>query len=263
VSQSPRAVILAAGLGSRLRPITDDKPKCMAPLAGRTLLDRQLEKLRSRGVADVSVVVGHGEAAVSDASISKIHNPRYAETNMVASLFCAEALLDGQRDLLMIYGDVVFEGRVLDALLATPGEVVVAADRQWRRYWSARMDDPLSDAETFRLDANGRVIELGKKPRDYSQIEAQYTGLVRFSAASHGRMRTLYRSLDPALSYDGRNVDNMFMTSFLQIMIDRNFDVRPAFIENGWLEIDTVSDIELYESWQSAGTLARYYDDAR
>lgn len=263
MSGMPRAVILAAGLGSRLRPITDDKPKCMASLAGRTLLDRQLGKLRSRGIADVSVVVGHGETAVPDAGIAKIRNPRYAETNMVASLFCAEALLDGRRDLLMVYGDVVFEGQVLDALLSTPGEVVIAADRQWRRYWSARMDDPLSDAETFRLGADGRVVELGRKPRDYSQIEAQYTGLVRFSAACHDRMRALFHGLDRALSYDGRDVDNMFMTSFLQIMIDRGFDVRPAFIENGWLEIDTVSDIQLYESWQATGSLAQYYDDAR
>ncbi|MGE5477369.1 MAG: NTP transferase domain-containing protein [Bacteroidales bacterium] len=263
MSTAPRAVILAAGLGSRLRPITDDRPKCLAPLAGKTLLDRQLAALRAAGIDDITAVVGYCQQAIVQPGLHKVENPRYDSTNMVASLFCAEHLLDGKSDLVMVYGDIVFERRVLETVLATPGDVTIAADRQWRRYWAERMDNPLADAETFKLAADGRVKELGKKPQSYDEIEAQYTGLVRFSAAAHARIRASFHGLDRAARYDGRDVDNMFMTSFLQILIDQGYDVRPAFIENGWLEVDTVTDLELYEGWHRAGTLGRFYDADR
>lgn len=263
MTTTPRAVILAAGLGSRLRPITDDRPKCLAPLGGKTLLQRQIDVLRQAGIEDITAVVGYRRDAIAVPGLKMVVNDRYETTNMVASLFCAESLFAGDRDVLVVYGDTVFERVVLDAVLRTDGDVVMAADRQWRRYWAARMDDPLADAETFKVGADGRVVELGKKPSTYDDIQAQYTGLVRYRATCHAAVRGVYHGLDRSQTYDGRDVDTMFMTSFLQILIDRQFDVRPAFIENGWLEVDTVADLNLYESWLREGTLEHFYDERR
>jgi len=258
-----RAVILAAGLGYRLRPLTDARPKCLVELCGATLLQRQLRVLRDSGLTDVTVVTGHGEATVNEPGIRKIRNPAYDRTNMVASLFCARDLLDGTADLIVAYGDIVYERRVLAGLLASRHQIAVCVDRGWRRYWDLRMEDPLKDAETLRLGAGGRILELGKKPRSYDEIEGQYVGLFRIAAGAAAAVVTLYEELDRLARYDGRAFEQMFMTSFLQEMIDRDFDVGAALIENGWLEVDTMADLELYQRLATRGELASLYDERR
>lgn len=258
-----RAVILAAGFGSRLRPLTDTKPKCMVELAGKTVLDRQLANFRACGVSDVSLVLGHGADSVNLAGLRIFLNPRYATTNMVASLFAAEALMDGSADIIVSYGDIVYERRVLDAILGSGAAVSVCVDLKWRRYWQLRMDDPLLDAETLKIGNDGRLIELGRKPRSYSEIEAQYIGLIKFRADQMAAIRKFYHGLDRDQLYEGKSIDQMYMTTFIQLLIDSSFDVRPVRIEGGWLEIDTLEDLDLYRKIGASGELATFFNDRR
>ncbi len=256
----PRAVILAAGFGSRLRPLTDRHPKCLTPLAGKTLLERQRAVLAGADIMDVTIVAGHMAETLRLPGIAHIVNVDYARTNMVSSLFCARHLFDGSRDLLVVYGDIVFEPRVLASLLSARYEVSVVVDRGWLDLWSLRMEDPLADAETMKIGADGRIKELGKSPRSLADIEGQYIGLIRLSAAAQGRICQFYDALTPDGSYIGKDKANMFMTTFIQMLIDNDFDVGPAFVQNGWLEVDSIADLEAYEAAQKAGTLKRIFD---
>ncbi|MBR1214328.1 phosphocholine cytidylyltransferase family protein [Bradyrhizobium sp. JYMT SZCCT0180] len=257
------AVILAAGFGARLRPITDTRPKCMVSLAGRSLLDRQLEVFRDCGIDDVSIVLGHAPESVDPAvyPLRRFMNEEYRSTNMVASLMRASALFDGTRDVLVSYGDIVYERRVLESVLANRHEISVAVDRRWRDLWELRMDDPLSDAETMRIASNGRIEELGKKPKSYDDVQGQYIGLFRVAARVAPKVVEFHHRLPPEGPYDGRDRSNMFMTSFIQALIDAGFDVGAAFIDGGWLEIDQLADLERYEGLAGKGTLSGYYDD--
>lgn len=174
---------------------------------------------------------------------------------MVSTLFCAEHLMDETQDLLICYGDIVYERRVLAALTNVDAPVAVAIDNQWRRYWSLRLDDPLSDAETLRLGPEGRVLELGKKPKSYADIEGQYIGLIKIRADQVAALKQIYHAMDKSAMYDGKDFDNMYMTSFIQYQIDQGWDVRAAPTENGWLEVDSVSDLELYHRMTADGTI--------
>ncbi|MCM8594226.1 phosphocholine cytidylyltransferase family protein [Accumulibacter sp.] len=255
-----KALILAAGQGSRLRPLTDDIPKCLVELGGKSLLERQATVLRRAGIRDIIVVSGYRADQIAARGFATRVNPRYATTNMVATLFCAADLLSGSDDLLICYGDIVYEGRVLAALLAGEAPFTVMIDRQWLRYWRLRLEDPLTDAETLKLGPGGRLRELGKKPRDYSEIEGQYMGLIKVRADHVERLREVYGSMDRAAAYDGKDFDNMYMTSFIQYLIDHGWDVRIAETDNGWLEVDSVSDLRRYEAMAADGTLAPFYD---
>ena len=84
-----RAIILAAGEGTRLRPHTLDRPKCLVPLAGRPLLAWQADALRRAGVDDITVVTGYRADQVATLGFATVHNDRFRETNMVASAMCA------------------------------------------------------------------------------------------------------------------------------------------------------------------------------
>lgn len=251
-----RAVILAAGFGSRLMPLTSDRPKGMVPLLGIPMLVRQVTTLQAQGVHDISIVGGYFSQKLESLGLPVIQNPAYETTNMVESLMCARALMDGTQDLIMAYGDIVYEPDVLQALLRERGDVVVTADLGWRDLWSARMEDYAADVETFRLRDDGGIAELGRRPRSLDEVEAQYIGLVRFPACSHARLLAFYDGLDRRGSYDGQPFPKMYMTSFIQQLIDDGWNVRPALINHGWLEVDTLEDLRRYEALAAAGNLA-------
>jgi len=253
-----KAIILAAGHGSRLRPYTDDKPKCMVELAGRPLLHRQLATLRGAGIEDILLVGGYRADKLESDGVRIALNPRYGETNMVSTLFCAEGWMRPGEDFLIAYGDIVYEPKVLRSLLDTDAPVAISVDREWRRFWAIRMDDPLADAETLKLADGDRVIELGKKPKGYDEIQGQYMGLIKVRGDHVEAFRNAWHALDRQAIYDGKDFDNMYMTSFLQHLIDSGVEVRAAFTDNGWLEVDTVEDLERYDRMQREGTLAAF-----
>ncbi|GMV55114.1 MAG: hypothetical protein AMXMBFR6_09190 [Betaproteobacteria bacterium] len=255
-----KALILAAGQGTRLRPLTDDRPKCLVELTGKSLLERQATILRRAGIQDITVVAGYRADQIAALGYETCLNPHYATTNMVTTLFCAADAMNGDQDLLIAYGDIVYETRVLTALLTVDAPVVVMIDRQWLRYWRLRLDDPLVDAETLKLGPDGRLQELGRKPRDYGEIEGQYMGLIKVRADHVITMISEYASMDRTAIYDGKSFDNMYMTSFIQYLIDRGWDVRVAETDNGWLEVDSVSDLQHYEAMATDGTLADFYN---
>jgi choline kinase len=241
-----KAIVLAAGQGLRLKPLTDDRPKCLVPFRGRPILDRMLEALRAAGVTDVAVVTGYRADTLRGRGLTLRHNAEYASTNMVYSLFCAEDLLDGD-DVLVVYGDVLIRPALLRSFCEHEAPLAVAVNTRWRELWSLRMQDPLADAETLRLGDDGRIIELGKKARSYSEVEGQYMGLIRIASETLPRVVDFYRTLDRTKRYDGKDFRNMYMTSFLQAIIDDLMPIMAVPLDGGWLEIDSLADLTAYE----------------
>ena len=238
-----RAVILAAGMGSRLMPLTADRPKCMVRLQGRALLHRQLDILQTYGIKKVLVVGGYRFEALDSLWAKKVRNDDYEQTNMVDSLWEAAAWFDGKEDLIVSYGDIVYNSSVLAALLASPHAFVTVVDRAWRRYWAARMPDPLADAESLKLDTNGRIVDLGRKPQSYEEIEGQYIGLSLIRASVQEAVLEAWRRMDRAATYDGQPFEKMYMTTFLRYMGERVTPLYAAPIENGWIEVDRPEDL--------------------
>ena len=255
MSEQTNVIILAAGKGTRLRPYTADRPKCMVELCGKPMLHRQLEVLRGAGLKNIVLVSGYRADRLDAPGISLVPNPRYAETNMVTTLFCAEPHMIPGQDLLVVYGDIVYEPRVLETVLRSQAPLSIAVDRQWRRLWEARMDAPLDDAETLKLENPDRIIELGKKPETYEEVQGQYMGLIKVRGDKVRAFRDAWQAMDRDALYDGKDFDNMHMTSFLQHLIDAGWDARAAFTDGGWLEIDTAEELELFSAMQQQGRL--------
>ena len=163
-------------------------------------------------------------------------------------------------DTVVLYGDIVYQKNVLEKLILYDEPIGLVIDRQWESYWRIRMEDPLVDAETLRLEDKGRVLELGKKPSSLDDIQGQYVGMIKFQENIIDGIVQFYHGLDRSEMFDGKDFDNMYMTSFLQALINGGFDVRAVEIENGWLEVDSIQDLEAYNSLESAGELRFFYD---
>jgi len=238
-----KSIILAAGQGARLRPLTDDRPKCLVEYKGKALIDYILDAHRFAGISDIVIVKGCKAEKLSRPGVRTCINQQYDATNMVHTLFCAEDELHG--DVIISYADIIYGSNHITRLKEAPGDFCVVIDRQWRALWEARMQDPLSDAETLRLDPMGNIIELGQKPKSYAEIQGQYVGLIKISAQAWPQIRQMYHSLDRQRLYDGKTFAQMYMTSFIQLVIDNLMPVQAVMIDGGWMEFDSISDLSL------------------
>lgn len=250
------AVIVAAGRGSRLRPFTDTAPKCLLPFAGQRLIDWQLNALRSNGIERIGIVRGYLKETLSDLGLEHWDNARWSETNMVFSLLCARRTLLAAKTIVVAYADIVYESRHIAALLAAPDDIAITVDRDWLALWRLRFADPLSDAESLRIDADRRIRDIGRRVASLDEIEAQYMGLLKFSSAG---IRTFVAYCD---SIGSAAVEKMAMTDVLAGLIRSNVPVHGVPVEGGWLEFDGTSDLELYSRAAREGTLRRHFAPA-
>jgi choline kinase len=231
----------------------------MVPFFGIPLIERQLKTFNSAGINDITIVGGYKAESLNVLNLNKVLNKKFAVTNMVFTLFCAEKAIKANEDLIISYGDILFEPKVLSALISSDAAISVIVDRAWLSLWSERMVNPLDDAETLKLDGD-RIIEIGRKPTSYSDIQGQYIGLVKVSAEYVNDFISTWHAMDKNVKYDGEDFDNMYMTSFIQYLIDSGWDIRAAFIDSGWLEVDTVEDLQCYERMNTAGNLKKLYN---
>ena len=239
-----KAIILAAGEGKRLRPLTNKKPKCMVEVNGKSIISHQIECLRSNGIENINICLGYASKEVRFDNVIYHYNTNYARTNMVYTLFCAKSELEND-DILVSYGDIIYNNDVLKAIMKDDSKIGVVVDRNWLEYWNARMENPLDDAETLKINDKGYIVELGKKPINYGEIQGQYIGLIKFRIDIISKIKDYYNSLDKNKLYDGNDFDNMYMTSFLQLISRDIAPLSPVFIDNGWIEVDTPSDLKL------------------
>jgi L-glutamine-phosphate cytidylyltransferase len=243
-----RAVILAAGRGSCMGAVGDARPKCLVELHGKTLLGRQIAALRGGGVDEVGIVRGYCPQLIAVPGTTCFENPRWAETNMVASLTAAAEWLRAG-PVIVSYADIFYRSGLVRQLVAAAGDLVIAYDRMWRTLWSLRFTDPLSDAETFRLDASGALTEIGRRTANIEEIEGQYMGLLKFTPAAWRRVEFLRAQLEPAAR------DQQDMTGLLRLLLNHGVSIQTLATERDWGEIDSVSDLALYERMVASGEL--------
>ena len=120
------------------------------------------------------------------------------------------------------------------------------------------MNNPMDDAETFIMDDKLMIKELGKKPTSYSEIHAQYMGLIKIRGDMVSKFIDSYDRMDKGINYDGQNFENIYMTSFIQYLINAGWEVKASLVKNGWLEIDTVGDLKCYDRMAKDGSLDSY-----
>ena len=242
---SLRMVILAAGEGKRLRPLTDDVPKGMVKVAGKPLIDWQIDAASRLGMPEVAVVTGYLADRFPRRACRWYHNPDYAVTNMVESLWCAVPEFQGE--MIVSYADVIYEDSVLQALMEAEAPISVVIDLDWRPYWERRSTDPLSDAESLRLDGDQQILEIGQEAATLDEIQGQYVGLMKFNGAGIETLKEVYSQLkgNGVVGKAGRPFRGMHMTDLLQAIVEAGHEVRAVPIRRKWLEIDSTDDYEL------------------
>lgn len=233
-----KAIILAAGRGSRMGDLTAAQPKCFAQLRGRRLLDWQLEALHGAQIDEIAVVRGYRAEAFTEA-LAYFDNPRWESTNMVVSLACAKSWIAADT-CIVSYSDIFYSADAVRRLREAHGDIAITYDPNWLEVWRRRFAAPLSDAETFRLRPDGTLAEIGARPTSLDQVQGQYMGLLKFTPAGWNHVRRLIDELGPA-------ADKLDMTGMLGRLIARGIPICAVPITDAWGEVDSESDLASYQ----------------
>jgi len=243
-----RAVILAAGRGSRMGQLGDERPKCLIEFGKKLLIERQVAALRRGGAQAIAVVRGYRADMIEFPNLTYFHNKRWSESNMVLSLAAAAEWLK-LGPVIVSYADIFYRHELVRDLASATGDLVIAYDRSWRALWSRRFADPLADAETFQADASGRLIEIGNKTSSIDEIEGQYMGLLKLTPRAWKDVEALLCALDAPTR------DRLDMTGLLQRLLRRHVTINTFGTDGQWGEVDSPDDLALYERMAKDGEL--------
>lgn len=234
-----KAIILAAGRGSRLKKLTEDKPKCLNIVGGLTILEREINALKSGGADGVFIITGYKKEALQNFGYKTIYNYNWESTNMVKSLLCAQDLFG--ETVIVSYSDILYSSKTVKELIAQPNDrdIVISYDPNWKRLWEMRFSNPSSDAESFKINEAGVIHEIGKKGVDTDEIQGQYMGLMRFSPKAFEWIDDFVKSLpkDEANKLD--------ITALLKNLINNGRQVYGVPVKDAWCEIDSEGDLEI------------------
>ena len=258
------AVILAAGQSQGLLPLTENLPKPMLDIKGKTILERQIEVLNACGVKDIAVVRGYKKEAIKLPNVRYYDNDDYATSSEVASLFAASKELGGP--FLFLYGDILFERGHLEKLLKSPADISLLVDRAWgesyaqikanselKAPWEGRGAPDLvmlKDAQEagYRFvgaDQPHGVARVGRTI-DPKQAQGEFVGMAMFTQKGARTLTDVYGQLRETKAsgafHEAESLRGASFTDLVQEVVDRGVDVQAVDVYKGWLEIDTFED---------------------
>ncbi len=239
-----RAIILAAGPGTRLRPLTDDKPKCMLEINGKTLIERQIEVFRNCGIDDITVVKGYKKNMINYPGIKYYINRNYKNNNILESLMHAEKEMDSE--FIASYSDILYDEGIIKKLMKSGGDVSIVTDTDWTSHYKDRYQHPIEEAEKVAVK-DGKVTRITKIINP-NEAYGEFIGLIKFSnkgaeilKKEFSRVRKEFRAKP---FQTAASIEKAYLTDMIQELIDRGHRVESVDIQGKWLEIDTLEDYE-------------------
>jgi choline kinase len=245
-----KAIVIGAGRGRRLMPLTDDTPKCYAEVGGRRILDWTVEALTAAGLDEVVFVGGYliDRIRADYPRFAFRHNADWENNNILASLFHAEdAMADG---FVCTYADVLYRPSVVRSLLRAPGEIALAVDTDWRARYTGRSQHPEHDAEKVLVESD-RVVRIDRAIPS-ADAYGEYIGLARFTARGAETLREHFhraRAEHDALPYRGADsFAKAYVIHLFQDMLERGVEMRKVDTAGDYFEIDTTEDYQLAQA---------------
>lgn len=229
-----KALILAAGRGTRIRSIHGEHPKCLISTDGEAILDHQIQGLFAAGIRSIGIVVGYESQQIMQhvetryrAELHRftfIHNPKFETTNNIYSLWVAREWLRGEA-FMCLNADVLCEPDILIPAANPAAPISMIVDPEWRD-------------ETMKVVIrNGRVVKMSKKI-SHAEFNGTYIGITTFSLAIQ---RDFFRSLDKFVS---AGQVNEFFNVAVQELADQGTKIGYTSTAGlSWAEIDDPADL--------------------
>ena len=221
---------------------TANKPKCLVEYGGKSLIKRQLEIYEKLPIDEIAIVTGYKHFSLNQFRVKKFHNFEWYKSNMVHSLTFANQWLM-RYECIISYSDIFFEQSAINSIMKATSEIALLYDKSWRQLWEKRFENPLSDAETLKLDSSNKVLEIGKKANNYSNIDAQFMGIFKTNPSGWKEILKVKQELPLNESF---KIDTTSI--FQKIIKDKILNIQGIEYKGSWGEVDTPSDLRIYNN---------------
>lgn len=233
-----RAIILAAGMASRLRPLTDNTPKCLLKIGERSLLQRSIDALTSNGIKEIVIVTGYLHNLIEDfireqypnVNVSFIHNDVYDSTNNIYSLWLARPKADGE-EILLLDSDLLYDPEIIARVLNTPAENILTLIRH-----------DLGEEEMKVVtdgSSEGNIIEISKTCSPADAI-GESLGIEKMGKSYTS---ALYKELEPMMTQE--HLENVFYEKAFERLIPKGHTFKVLDVTDLFsCELDTVEDFQ-------------------
>src|SRR3989344_3091241 len=239
-----KAIIIAAGMGTRLLHLTKDMPKCKVEVKGKAIIEHALEAFKDVGITDITIIKGFLGEQIRYYGTKSYYNTDYAHNNILASLFYAEPELNDE--ILIIYSDIIFEKAILQKAIQAKGEICIVVDEDWEKNYVGRTLHPFDQAEKVYFSDN-RIRRIGKH-LTVNESNGEFIGMLKLSKKGCEILKETYKDVlekcEGKPFQHSKVLQKAYLTDMFQELIDRNYDLNPILIRGGWREIDTIEDLK-------------------
>ncbi len=249
-----KGIIIAAGPSSRLRPITDNLPKCMLKIEGKPILENTIDLFRKNEIEDISIVRGYKKEKINFTNITYFENADFWNNNILHSLMCARAKLEeaikSKEDVVISYSDIWYNDIVVKKLLEDKNDIAAIVDIDWQDYYEGRTHHPISEAENIIMNDKKRMLKIGKHIFTYKvpkNKQGEFIGLWKFTPKGiniflkyFDRLNSTLKMTDPY--QNAKEWQKSYITDIFQEMIDKGEKLYCVLIQKNWKEFDTVQD---------------------
>tara|TARA_X000000950_G_C13813272_1_gene618587 strand:- start:13 stop:747 length:735 start_codon:yes stop_codon:yes gene_type:complete len=243
-----RAIILAAGRGSRLKNLTKNKPKCLVKVKNKTLLSSVIKNFKKNNIDKICLITGYSSKSIKNKSALKINNNIWNKTNMLYSLSLADKWLS-KHTCIISYSDIFYDKEVIEILKKDNNDFSIVSINNWKKIWNIRFANPLNDLESFKLDKNDYLKEIGLKVHKLEAIEGQYSGIFKIKPKMWIRIKKELKKLKI------NKFHSLDMTKLFQILIKKKFKIKILKFNKNWFEFDSQKDLKVYEKFSKLNNI--------
>ena len=253
-----KAIIVAAGIGSRLGELGKDTPKSLIDVNGQSILERQISVLKKLGISDITVIIGPHAEKFTFKNISFIQDKNYLEHDILSSLMLARSIM--YDDIIVSYGDVIFDEQILQPLIDFKDSIGVGTDLNWEKNYVGRKQEEKQEATTIQIKNNictkivdGRELSKSKikddsKPSDHKKQKlGEFVGLMILTKQGSIIFIKRYEELinyHVGSFHEASSISQAYFTDMLQELIDSGVEILPIPVQGKWCEIDTIEDLK-------------------
>ncbi len=259
IDESMRGLIIAAGRGSRLGPLTDTSPKCLLKVGGISIVERIINEMSNVGVKKLALVRGYMGNKFELKNIQYFENFQYSQNNILHSMMCAkDFLIDSliqNENLIISYSDIVFESVLMKKIAESRGSISLLCDPDWEVKYSGRTQHPKTEAEIVVVKNSNLVLEIGKlfaekkigSPNSTLEL-LEFTGLILLKPAGISLVLDAFEEIANVVQADepfGRanTFQNAYLSDLFQFLVDSGRQVEVTQFIGTWFEIDTEQDL--------------------
>ena len=236
-----KAVIIAAGYGTRLGDLTKKIPKSLIDINGKSILKRQIESLQSKGITEIIIVTGPNHEKFLEKKLKYVKDNFYENHEQLGSLMEARNFFNDE--LLILFSDVLFDNQVISKIIDSDSDFNIAVDYDWEKNYVGRTEHPISQADLV-LIKNNLVLKIMKNLTPVNNFKiGEFIGIIKLSQKASEKFLNHYTNLEKSVNKI-KISKKWYLTNMLQDLIDNNNPITPIEIDGNWCEIDTVQDLE-------------------